>query len=89
VDFPYLLFADQVGEIVMGAKGRAGVGWLRLITDIPTAASDLWHGHLSPKAYFHSLMRTRVESVFSIRDPLPSIAEVLMLPYLVTKKYIL
>jgi D-aspartate ligase len=89
VDFPYLLFADQIGETVMGSRGRAGVGWLRLITDIPTAASDIWHGHLSAKSYLESLRRTRVESVFSIRDPLPSIAEVLMLPYLVTKKYIL
>jgi predicted ATP-grasp superfamily ATP-dependent carboligase len=89
VDFPYLLFADQLGETVVGSKGRSGMGWLRLMTDIPTAASDLWHGHLSMKSYFESLRRTRVESVFSIRDPLPSVAEVLMLPYLVTKKYIL
>ena len=89
VDFPYLLFADQMGEISKPSRGRAGVGWLRLITDLPTGASDLWHRHLSVKSYFKSLRCTRVESVFSREDPLPSIAEILLLPYLITKKYIL
>jgi predicted ATP-grasp superfamily ATP-dependent carboligase len=89
VDFPYLLFADQMGETSLPTRARAGVGWLRLITDVPTAASDLLHCHLSLRSYLQSLRNTRVESVFSWRDPVPSIAEVLMLPYLVTKKYIL
>jgi D-aspartate ligase len=89
VDFPYLLFADQMGETVEGCRGRSGVGWLRLITDVPTAASDLWHGYIKLNTYLQSLRRTRVESVFSLEDPLPSLAEILMLPYLITKKYIL
>ena len=38
-------------------------------------------------SYWKSLRNTRTESVFCLRDPLPSVAEVLMLPYLVTKKY--
>ncbi len=29
VDFPYLLFADQVGEAVQPCRGRAGVSWIR------------------------------------------------------------
>ena len=89
VDFPYLLFADQMGETTQPCKGRSGVGWLRLITDLPTAASDFWLGHMSAGSYLKSLRSTRIESVFSAADPLPSIAEILMLPYLVTKKYIL
>jgi D-aspartate ligase len=89
VDFPYLLFADQMGETTQPCKGRSGVGWLRLVTDLPTAASDFWHGHMSAGSYLRSLRSTRIESVFSAADPLPSIAEILMLPYLVTKKYIL
>ncbi|MGA8432428.1 MAG: hypothetical protein WB729_21555 [Candidatus Sulfotelmatobacter sp.] len=89
VDFPYLLFADQIGETTQPCKGRSGVGWLRLVTDLPTAASDFWHGHMSAGSYLRSLRSTRIESVFSAADPLPSIAEILMLPYLVTKKYIL
>jgi D-aspartate ligase len=88
VDFPYLLFADQMGEPVERSRAKSGVGWLRLIADIPTAASDILHGHLTLSAYFESLKHTKVESVFSLKDPAPSLAEVLMLPYLIFKKFI-
>jgi predicted ATP-grasp superfamily ATP-dependent carboligase len=88
VDFPYLQYADQLGEPVERSVGKAGVGWLRLITDIPTAAADLLSGHTNLGAYLQSLERTRVESVFSGDDLMPSIAEVILLPYLVMKKYV-
>jgi D-aspartate ligase len=87
VDFPYLLYADQLGQSVDRCRGNAGVGWLRMVTDFPTAALDLWDGELTLRSYWESLRRTRSESVFCLQDPLPSVAEVLMLPYLVTKKY--
>jgi D-aspartate ligase len=87
VDFTYLLYADQVGEPLQRCRARAGVGWLRAVTDVPTAASDLWSGELDLHSYWKSLKNTRTESVFCGRDPLPSVAEVLLLPYLVTMKY--
>jgi predicted ATP-grasp superfamily ATP-dependent carboligase len=87
VDFPYLLYADQVGKPIDRYRARSGVGWLRLVTDLPTVATDLWDGELDFRTYWRTLRRTRVESVFCLQDPLPSVAEVLMLPYLVTKKY--
>ena len=86
VDFSYLQFADQTAESVTPCRGKAGVGWLRLLTDVPTALSDLFTGQLTFEAYIASLRNTRVESVFCRRDPLPSIAEVLLLPYLIAKK---
>ena len=88
VDFPYLLYADQFGQSLDRCRARAGVGWLRLVTDLPTAALDLWAGELSLRSYWDSLKRTRSESVFCMQDPLPSVAEVVMLPYLATKKYL-
>lgn len=88
VDFAYLLYADQVGRPVERGRARAGVGWLRAITDLPTAALDLWDGEIDLRSYRRSLRNTRAESVFCLQDPLPSLAEVLMLPYLVTKKYL-
>jgi D-aspartate ligase len=87
VDFPYLLYADQVGEPIERAHAKAGVGWLRAITDLPTAALDLWDGEIDLRTYWTSLRNTRAESVFCLQDPLPSVAEVVMLPYLVAKKY--
>ena len=87
IDFPYLLYADQVGKSVESSKAKAGVGWLRAVTDVPTVAADLWAQELSLRSYLTSLRNTRTESVFCLRDPLPTVAEVLMLPYLVAKKY--
>jgi D-aspartate ligase len=87
VDFPYLLYADQIGRSTEPCRAKAGVGWLRAVTDMPTAAADMWARELDLRSYLTSLRNTRTESVFCAHDPIPSIAEVLMLPYLVTKKY--
>lgn len=87
VDFPYLLFADQTGEETHRSRGQSGVGWLRLFTDVPTALSQLIHRRGDLRSYLRSLRHTRVESVFCRQDPLPSLAEVALLPYLISKKY--
>ena len=87
VDFPYLLFADQLGESTNQCRGKTGVGWLRLVTDVPTAFTQMIRRQTDARSYFGSLKRTRVESVFCKEDPLPSIAEVALLPYFIAKKY--
>ena len=87
VDFPYLLFADQFGEHSEPSRAKAGLGWLRLLADLPVAASDMLDGYLTFGSYWSSLRRTRVESVFCLKDPLPSLAELVLLPYIVKKKY--
>ena len=86
VDFPYLLFADQMGYQTEPRRARAGVGWLRLLTDAPTAFTDIVGGHLSLSTYFQSIRRAKTESVFSWEDPLPLFAEFFLLPYLLKKK---
>jgi len=87
IDFSYLMFADQLGLPIAQAEAKAGVGWLRLLTDIPTALSDFAHGSLSLGDYIRSLRATGVESVFDWRDPLPSFAELMLLPFTIKKKY--
>ena len=84
VDFPYLLFADQMGLPLEDCRGKAGIGWLRWLTDVPTAFSDVLHGYLSVGAYWSSLRRTRIESVFSKEDPLPSLMEKSGVPQVLT-----
>lgn len=86
VDFPYLMYADQVGAPITECRGEAGVGWIRLLTDVPTAAADIFSGHLSFGTYLNSLRRARAESVFCRNDPIPSLAEAVLLPYLIIKK---
>lgn len=87
VDFPYLQFADQLGIPIRPYRGRPGIGWLRLVTDLPTAAAALLKGHLDVGSYYRSLRKTHIESVFWPRDPLPSLGELILLPYLLAKKF--
>lgn len=87
VDFPYILFADQCGLQVTPSRARAGLGWMRLLPDLPVVFSDISTGYLKVGDYWDSLKATRVESVFSLQDPLPSFGELALLPYLIRKKY--
>jgi len=87
VDFPYLQFADQTGQSTEPRRAAPGIGWVRMVTDIPVALTQVFSGRVKLKSYIRSLRRTRAESVFSARDFLPSLAELVMLPYLLVKKY--
>ena len=86
VDFPYLLYLCETGQQVTPARARPGVGWVRLLTDVPTALGEIWAARLSLGAYLSSLRRVRSDAVFSIRDPLPGLAELALLPYLLVKR---
>ena len=87
VDFPWLLYADRLGLPVEPVHARAGVGWLRLLTDIPTAISDIFSGYLTVGEYLRSLRATAVESVFSWTDPLPLLFDAALVPWAIVKKY--
>jgi predicted ATP-grasp superfamily ATP-dependent carboligase len=82
VDFPFLLFQDQVGEPVAPVQARPGVRWVRLTTDVPNAARDIRRGDLGLRTYASSLREVDTEAVFSLRDPLPGLYELALLPYL-------
>jgi D-aspartate ligase len=87
VDFPYLLYADQLGlPAPEPVRAYPGVSWIRLATDFPTAAVELAHRRLEWRAYLRSLRVSNVESVFSHDDPLPGLAEIALLPYLSVKR---
>ena len=86
VDFPLMLYADQVGELVEYRRGRTGVKWIRLITDVPTGISEIFGGRQNWRSYFRSLLGVDVESVFSWEDPIPGLVEVALLPYLAWKR---
>jgi predicted ATP-grasp superfamily ATP-dependent carboligase len=86
VDFCYLLYADQVGEPVTPCHGRPGVGWIRMVTDFPTSLSGIVGGRLTVGNYWKSLKTFETESVFSREDILPSLAEIVLIPYLTAKR---
>lgn len=86
VDFPYLQYADQVGLPIEHCEARKGIGWVRMATDIPASLMAALAGDLDLRAYFKSLRVARADAVFSREDPLPGVAELLLLPYLMVKR---
>jgi D-aspartate ligase len=86
VDFPYLLFRDQTGAGVAEAHARPGIRWVRLATDVPNAVRDIRAGTLRARDYLRSLRGVDTEAVFCLRDPLPALYEIALLPYLAVKR---
>jgi D-aspartate ligase len=86
VDFPYLLFADQLGEPVEPCRARAGVRWIRLLTDLPAGALEILSGRLKWHEYVGTLRSVHTEAVLSREDPLPGLVELALVPYLSMKR---
>jgi D-aspartate ligase len=86
VDFPHLLFRDQLGQPVETAQARPGVRWIRLATDVPNAIRDICAGSLGSREFLRTLWHVNTEAVFSLRDPLPGLYEIALLPHLAAKR---
>jgi D-aspartate ligase len=86
VDFSYLLFCDQLHRKSEHARGEPGISWIRFLTDLPTALSQIMSGSLTIREYIRTLRCANVEAVFSKDDLLPGFAELLLVPYLAIKR---
>lgn len=82
VDFSYMLFEDQLGREVKPARARPGVTWFRWVTDFPVGIHGIFRRQWGMWEYLKSVGRMNTESVFCIKDPLPSIVETTLIPYL-------
>lgn len=86
VDFPYLLFVDQLSGSTDRQRGRTGVSWVRFATDFPTALSQMLSGNLRLREYLRSVLDADVDAVFAWTDPLPSLVELALIPYMAVKR---
>jgi D-aspartate ligase len=86
VDFPYLLWLLASGRPVPPTRARAGVGWMRLTTDTPTALKELIARRLSPRDYLRSLGRPRESAIFAWDDPLPGLCEMPVMAYVLCRR---
>jgi predicted ATP-grasp superfamily ATP-dependent carboligase len=83
VDFPLLLYRDQLEQPVEPCRARAGIRWIRLTTDLPTSLGEIFRGRLDLIPFLKSICRFDIEAVFEPDDPLPALAELTLLPYLI------
>ncbi len=86
VDFPFMLYADQIGETADPSRGIPGHLWIRLSTDVPTGTLDVAGRRIKLRDYIESLRRNHTDAVFSSEDPFPGIVECFLFPYLIVKR---
>ena len=79
LDIPYVAFAETLGLNSPIGTVRQGTKWVRPWTDVRAAAQEILSGTLSIRQYLISLRGKTVFSLFSLSDPLPFIAEPLLL----------
>jgi predicted ATP-grasp superfamily ATP-dependent carboligase len=86
VNLMHLAYAQAIGEPMAAGQFREGAKWVHLLTDIPTAALEIWHGRLSLHDYLRSMRGSKEFAVLSLDDPLPVIMELLLVPYYASRR---
>lgn len=86
VDFPYLLWLHIRGARLPRTVQQDGVSWLRLSTDTPTAVREMLGGRLSVREYLRTLRGPRESAIFARDDPLPGLAELPLLGYVLARR---
>ena len=86
IDFPYLLWQLVHGELVSKVHAPAGLRWIRLANDLPTAALLIRRRELSLGSYLESLCGPMEFAIFAADDPLPALADLPLLLLRVWKR---
>jgi predicted ATP-grasp superfamily ATP-dependent carboligase len=86
VDFPFLQWRMLSGRHVPAARAVEGVRWLRLATDTPTALREVLHRRLPLRRYLSSLRPGRERAIMAWDDPLPGLAELPVLGYVLARR---
>ncbi len=81
VDLPYMLYQDMCREKIEITPALRQVKWVRFITDLPTAFSEMIRGNLTMNDYLASMKGKKVDAVFSVIDPIPFLFEILLAVY--------
>ncbi|MDD2336184.1 MAG: hypothetical protein PHD01_06380 [Geobacteraceae bacterium] len=86
VNFSALLFRDLHNDPVQLDSFETGVTWIREVSDVATAISEIAKHRLKVVDYLGTLRGKKELAVFSSRDPLPFVAELLWAPYMWCKR---
>ena len=86
VDFPWLQWLMATGECVPTTRPRPGAAWIRLSTDTLSAVSDLFARRLGIREYARSLLQRKERAIFAWDDPLPGLAEMPVLAYVLARR---
>ena len=85
-DFPYLLYRDQLGLPVERDRALPGRTWLRLATDLPVGVLEILRRQTRLTDYLRTLRTASTGAVFARDDPVPGLAELVLIPYLALRR---
>lgn len=80
LDLPYLAYGAAMGRAASPVPVRDHAKWIRLVTDVPTAITEIAAGRLTIRQYLVSMSGNLGFAVLSLRDPLPFIADIALAP---------
>ena len=86
VNLPFVLYQSMVYGKQEDFHSEDGVKWIRLLTDIPTVLIEIIKGRMSFMEYLKSFNGKKEFAVWSLKDPLPFLVEILLIPYLWLKR---
>ncbi len=75
VDFPYLLWCVTHGDRIDVLRGRTGVKWARMSTDLAAAIGEIRRGRLTFAEYVQSLRGPIEFAVMAADDPVPGLLD--------------
>jgi predicted ATP-grasp superfamily ATP-dependent carboligase len=84
IDFPVLAWRLAQGKPIQSTQARVGVRWVRAVTDVPAAVTEIWRGRLSVGEYLRSLRPPIEWATLALDDPLPGVVD---LPWLLYRRW--
>lgn len=83
VDFPYILYSDMIGnEVTSNLSFKENIKFIHIYPDLDVAIKEVFFKKMKLRDYLISLKGEKQFAVFSLHDPLPFIAETILLPFL-------
>lgn len=86
VDFPYLLWQMSCELPFRPVAPRPGVRWMRMVFDVPAAATAVRTGHLTVREYLRSFRRPLAHAMMAADDPLPWLLDTVLLASIFTSR---
>jgi predicted ATP-grasp superfamily ATP-dependent carboligase len=82
------MLIKHINEIPFEIKNNIlkDYAWIEPITDSYVSFKEILKGNLTLKEYIKTLKMPKENAVWSIKDPLPAIMYILLLPYLFIKR---
>ncbi len=85
-NLPLMLYRYLTDGVVKPVEPRYGAKWVKWVTDVPVSLHLMSRGQLPLREYFRSFRGNCVSCDWDIADPVPFLAQLTLIPYLIFKR---